>query len=170
LKSCLVVKMGCINSKTSAVDDSKEGLTKDLASSSKRNFARNVSRSDTKKRVDGVLEKDKLLDGIGSMKVSLIEKESDNGSVGLYDDHNEKKTRKMEKPELAVVVDNPSLGGRVPKALEGEQVAAGWPTWLSSVAGEAINGWLPRSASTFEKYDKVSKLTTCLLCLWLHFL
>lgn len=151
--------MGCINSKTSAVDDSKEGLTKDLASSSKRNFARNVSRSDTKKRVDGVLEKDKLLDGIGSMKVSLIEKESDNGSVRLYDDYNEKKTRKMEKPELAVVVDNPSLGGRVPKALEGEQVAAGWPTWLSSVAGEAINGWLPRSASTFEKYDKIGQGT-----------
>jgi cyclin-dependent kinase 12/13 len=156
--------MGCITSKSSAVDDSREGLSKDLGSSKKRNFEKKVSRSDSKKRVEGVLEKDTLLDGIG-MKVSLIDKEANNGSVWLYDDQNEKK--KMEKPELAVVVDCPRIG-RVPKALEGEQVAAGWPTWLSSVAGEAINGWIPRSAHTFEKYDKVSKLQPCLLSLWLY--
>ncbi|MCI03584.1 putative serine/threonine-protein kinase, partial [Trifolium medium] len=142
--------MGCINSKSSAVDDSREGLTNDLGSSKKRNFEKKVSRSDSKKRVDGDLEKDQLLDGIG-MKVSLIDKEANNGSVWLYDSQNEKK---VEKPELAVVVDCPRIG-RVPKALEGEHVAAGWPTWLSSVAGEVINGWIPRSAHTFEKYDKV---------------
>ncbi|WJX69270.1 [pyruvate dehydrogenase (acetyl-transferring)] kinase [Trifolium repens] len=147
--------MGCITSKSSAVDDSREGLTKDLGSSKKRNFEKKVSRSDSKKRVEGVLEKDALLDGIG-LKVSLIDKEANNGSVWLYDDQNEKK--KMEKPELAVVVDCPRIG-RVPKALGGEQVAAGWPTWLSSVAGEAINGWIPRSAHTFEKYDKIGEGT-----------
>lgn len=37
----------------------------------------------------------------------------------------------------------------------GEQVAAGWPPWLAAVAGEAINGWTPRRADTFEKIDKV---------------
>ena len=37
----------------------------------------------------------------------------------------------------------------------GEQVAAGWPAWLSAVAGEAINGWTPRRADSFEKIDKV---------------
>lgn len=42
-----------------------------------------------------------------------------------------------------------------PKHLHGEQVAAGWPSWLSAVAGEAINGWTPRRADTFEKLDKV---------------
>jgi len=73
----------------------------------------NVPRSDTKKRVVGVLEKDYSLDGIG-MKVKLIDKEVNDGSVWLYDDQNEKK---LEKLELAVVVDYPSFGGRVPKAL-----------------------------------------------------
>uniref|UniRef100_A0A6N2L4T6 Uncharacterized protein n=1 Tax=Salix viminalis TaxID=40686 RepID=A0A6N2L4T6_SALVM len=34
-------------------------------------------------------------------------------------------------------------------------VAAGWPSWLATVAGEAIKGWLPRHADSFEKLDKL---------------
>lgn len=56
--------------------------------------------------------------------------------------------RKRSKP-------NPRLSNP-PKHLHGEQVAAGWPAWLSEVAGEAINGWIPRRADTFEKLDKAS--------------
>ncbi|KAJ4753531.1 Protein kinase superfamily protein [Rhynchospora pubera] len=41
----------------------------------------------------------------------------------------------------------------------GEQVAAGWPPWLAAVAGEAINGWSPRRADTFEKIDKIGQGT-----------
>lgn len=37
----------------------------------------------------------------------------------------------------------------------GAQVMAGWPSWLASVAGEAINGWIPRKADSFEKLEKV---------------
>lgn len=32
---------------------------------------------------------------------------------------------------------------------------AGWPSWLTSVAGDAIKGWSPRTAESFEKLDKV---------------
>jgi hypothetical protein len=39
--------------------------------------------------------------------------------------------------------------------MRGDQVAAGWPPWLSAVCGEALNGWIPRRADTFEKIDKV---------------
>jgi cyclin-dependent kinase 12/13 len=42
--------------------------------------------------------------------------------------------------------------------VHGEQVAAGWPSWLSKVAGEAINGLVPRRADTFEKLDKVKEI------------
>jgi hypothetical protein len=38
----------------------------------------------------------------------------------------------------------------------GAQAVAGWPSWLTAVAGEAINGWVPRRADSFEKMDKVS--------------
>ncbi|KAL9407872.1 hypothetical protein AB3S75_046422 [Citrus x aurantiifolia] len=46
-----------------------------------------------------------------------------------------------------------------PKHVHGEQVAAGWPSWLSAVAGEAISGWTPRRADTFEKLDKIGQGT-----------
>ncbi|KAJ6848416.1 putative protein kinase superfamily protein [Iris pallida] len=47
----------------------------------------------------------------------------------------------------------------VPGHARGEQVAAGWPAWLSAVAGEAINGWTPRRADSFEKLDKIGQGT-----------
>lgn len=45
--------------------------------------------------------------------------------------------------------------GNLQKYVEGEQVAAGWPAWLSAVAGEAIQGWVPLRAESFEKLEKV---------------
>ncbi|XVE82054.1 hypothetical protein DITRI_Ditri15bG0115700 [Diplodiscus trichospermus] len=53
---------------------------------------------------------------------------------------------------------NPRLSNP-PKHVHGEQVAAGWPSWLSNVAGEAISGWTPRRADTFEKLDKIGQGT-----------
>lgn len=35
-------------------------------------------------------------------------------------------------------------------------VVAGWPSWLTAVAGEAISGWIPRRADSFHKLDKAS--------------
>ncbi|CAD5172314.1 unnamed protein product [Musa acuminata subsp. malaccensis] len=46
-----------------------------------------------------------------------------------------------------------------PGHVRGEQVAAGWPAWLSHAAGEAIKGWTPRRADTFEKIDKIGQGT-----------
>nr|XP_043608080.1 protein IMPAIRED IN BABA-INDUCED STERILITY 1-like [Erigeron canadensis] len=43
--------------------------------------------------------------------------------------------------------------------VEVEQVAAGWPAWLSAVAGEAIHGWVPLKAESFEKLEKVGQGT-----------
>jgi hypothetical protein len=43
----------------------------------------------------------------------------------------------------------------VPRAVEAEQVAVGWPPWLVAVAPEAVRGWVPRRAESFEKLDKV---------------
>lgn len=45
--------------------------------------------------------------------------------------------------------------GNLQKYVEGEHVAAGWPAWLSAVAGEAIHGWVPRRADSYEKLEKV---------------
>jgi hypothetical protein len=34
-------------------------------------------------------------------------------------------------------------------------VAAGWPSWLSAVAAEAIQGWIPLKADNFQKLEQV---------------
>lgn len=49
--------------------------------------------------------------------------------------------------------------GNLAKYVEGEQVAAGWPPWLSAVAGEAIQGWIPLRADSFEKLEKIGQGT-----------
>ncbi|KAI3497528.1 hypothetical protein L1887_40206 [Cichorium endivia] len=47
----------------------------------------------------------------------------------------------------------------VANGVDGAQEAAGWPSWLTAVAGEAIKGWLPRRADSFEKLDKIGQGT-----------
>ncbi|TXG55147.1 hypothetical protein EZV62_020403 [Acer yangbiense] len=71
--------------------------------------------------------------------------------------------KKIEKHEVTTVINHhhhshPAVE-RLPKGLEGEQVAAGWPSWLAAVAGEAIKGWIPRRANTFEKLNKIGQGT-----------
>ncbi|XP_039011242.1 protein IMPAIRED IN BABA-INDUCED STERILITY 1-like [Hibiscus syriacus] len=45
------------------------------------------------------------------------------------------------------------------RLLEAEHVAAGWPSWLSSAAAEAVHGWIPLQADSFEKLDKIGQGT-----------
>ncbi|KAE9591919.1 putative protein-serine/threonine kinase CMGC-CDK-CRK7-CDK9 family [Lupinus albus] len=45
------------------------------------------------------------------------------------------------------------------KGERGAQVLAGWPSWLTAVAGEAVSGWIPRRADSFEKLDKIGQGT-----------
>lgn len=82
-----------------------------------------------------------------------VSNSNDNSNNGRKENEEERSSRpKGEKRRSSR--PNPRLSNP-PKNLHGEQVAAGWPSWLSTVAGEAINGWTPRRADTFEKLDKV---------------
>ncbi|CAO2821941.1 unnamed protein product [Amaranthus hypochondriacus] len=92
--------------------------------------------------------RDKVEDGNGEFKKNKEEQDeekqgNDNGDKGI------RKRSSRYNPRLS----NP------PKNVHGEQVAAGWPSWLSAVAGEAINGWTPRRADSFEKLDKIGQGT-----------
>ncbi|RZC91066.1 hypothetical protein C5167_028900 [Papaver somniferum] len=64
-------------------------------------------------------------------------------------------------PFLVGIPRRRSISTRVnknlPNNLQGEQVAAGWPIWLVSVASEAIHGWTPIPAHTFEKLHQISR-------------
>ncbi|KAL0376524.1 UNVERIFIED_CONTAM: putative serine/threonine-protein kinase [Sesamum calycinum] len=90
-------------------------------------------------------------------KVVVNKEEGDNG--GEVENGGDKKEEdgivKQSRNEKRRPKLNPRLSNP-PKHVHGEQVAAGWPSWLVAVAGEALSGWTPRRADTFEKLDKAS--------------
>uniref|UniRef100_I1QF29 [RNA-polymerase]-subunit kinase n=2 Tax=Oryza glaberrima TaxID=4538 RepID=I1QF29_ORYGL len=59
-------------------------------------------------------------------------------------------TRSEAKPRITDVV---------PNGVQGGHAAAGWPRWLTEVAAEAVRGWQPRKAESFEKLDKIGQGT-----------
>ena len=92
--------------------------------------------------------------------VDTVKVDNENNTVGVSNSALETKEVKVEgevkpKGERRRSKPNPRLGNP-PKHKCGERVAAGWPSWLSAHVGEAIDGWLPRRADSFEKIDKVS--------------
>uniref|UniRef100_A0AA96SIB9 [RNA-polymerase]-subunit kinase n=1 Tax=Phyllostachys edulis TaxID=38705 RepID=A0AA96SIB9_PHYED len=71
----------------------------------------------------------------------------------------EKPARRERRSRSSRSAAEARLGGSFANRARGEQVAAGWPAWLSAVAGEAIDGWTPRRADSFEKIDKIGQGT-----------
>lgn len=82
------------------------------------------------------------------------------------------RSRSIEQPSAAVTTDGVVARDRK-EAVERQRVnhtgdfpvierrkpfqvnEQGWPSWLLAVAGDAIQGWTPRRANTFEKLSKV---------------
>lgn len=80
----------------------------------------------------------------------LSEKHPEIAEIGDTDEEEEDEEPKREASTTTTLV----------VAKEEPEVASGWPAWLVSVAGEALVGWTPRRASSFEKLEKVSKDNT----------
>jgi len=105
------------------------------------------------------VESNKKVDQVSTGRVEENAVEAQNGEKekeenGGGDDQVRrlKGERKRSKP-------NPRLSNPT-KHLQGEQLAAGWPAWLTAVCGEVLSGWIPRKADTFEKIDKVALYMT----------
>ncbi|GAA0144385.1 non-receptor serine/threonine protein kinase [Lithospermum erythrorhizon] len=69
------------------------------------------------------------------------------------------KRKKFAKPTKDVSANTISESTAETKNSRGEGSASGWPRWLSSVAGDAIKGWLPRSADSYQKISKIGQGT-----------
>ncbi|KAL3821196.1 hypothetical protein ACJIZ3_007101 [Penstemon smallii] len=143
--------MGCVCGKPYAIDDSKDSPRERL--SNKAASSSDFRAASSRREESGVV-KDQLDGNSNDGRVILIDKQV-NGSARLYGENFE---RKRQRGDHIPVVRHPGLG-LLPRATEGEQVAAGWPPWLAAVAGEAIKGWVPRRADSFEKLDKIGQGT-----------
>ncbi|KAM5586017.1 putative serine/threonine-protein kinase [Rosa sericea] len=141
--------MGCMYCKPSAIEDSKDSPRERL--SNKAASDSRAARVASSRREEAYRAKDRNDSNDG--RAMLIDKHS-NGAARSHGDNNQRKREKMEY----VAPPHPGMGS-IPKAAEGEQVAAGWPSWLAGVAGEAIKGWIPRRADSFEKLDKIGQGT-----------
>uniref|UniRef100_A0A5B7ADH0 Protein kinase domain-containing protein n=1 Tax=Davidia involucrata TaxID=16924 RepID=A0A5B7ADH0_DAVIN len=124
------------------------------------------------KREEIVVEEDKGGTDASVHPISKPAIQTNVGSVPAAKNEEEKKKTSIDRPTHAqhqrrATMDMGVNGGQqmmsqivsIPHGAEGEQVAAGWPSWLTSVAGEAIQGWVPRSAESFEKLDKIGQGT-----------
>ncbi|KAL9255347.1 putative serine/threonine-protein kinase [Drosera capensis] len=141
--------MGCNCCKPAVIEDTNESPGERI--SNKASSEVRSSRGSSLRRDELFRSKDRS-DG-NNGRIMLLDKQV-NGSVRS---HGESFGRKREKPEVSIVV-HPAVG-TIPNAVEGEQVAAGWPEWLAEVAGEAIRGWVPRQAESFKKLDKIGQGT-----------
>ncbi|XP_073041569.1 probable serine/threonine-protein kinase At1g09600 isoform X1 [Primulina eburnea] len=159
-------RMGCICSKGSTDDDDNKAKNeRELKITSKRLVS--SSRNE-----EVVVEID---NGGNDATARLISGEHDVRSAGSTPsawDEGSKKPMVFEKPEMAKIQRRPTMevgtqGGQpqmcrvlsVKNGIDGTQVVAGWPLWLTAVAGEAIKGWIPRKADSFEKLDKIGQGT-----------
>ena len=169
---CLVGLMGCICSKGISTDEDGETQKKDLSKSLKR-F---VTLSKKEEVVAAVAE---VVVGNDGGSTRPRPKPQDNGlgaALRMLDEEEKKamvnvdRTRKAVQHQRRATVDVGANGSStigsdeaepnlvivdVPNGFSGEHEAAGWPSWLTSVAGEAVKGWLPRRANSFEKLDQV---------------
>ncbi|KAG8641411.1 probable serine/threonine-protein kinase At1g54610 isoform X1 [Manihot esculenta] len=133
--------MGCISSKDSRTNSPKERQSR-KGSLDKKTNGSNVLYDDQieKKQIENQIERK----NVENCEVAVIS-------------HPQIEINKTEKRDVSVC-SHPGWG-RVPKSLEAEQIAVGWPSWLASAAGEAIRGWVPRRANTFEKLDRIGQGT-----------
>ncbi|CAN6932995.1 unnamed protein product [Brassica oleracea var. botrytis] len=134
--------MGCVWCKPSAIEDSKDS-PRDKSSSENRVVSRPVT---CYSRREEPLRRTKEQPDVVSVRPNVSRGESLSG-------------RREKKKTENVAASNFPMGITIAKGVEGEYVAAGWPPWLASVAGEAIKGWVPRRADSFEKLDKIGQGT-----------
>ncbi|EPS63681.1 hypothetical protein M569_11103, partial [Genlisea aurea] len=142
----LPLRMGCVCSK--GVDDENRAKEKKSKKSSKRFVASSAKEGVAAVDVDnGGDEATKLVVFPGNGDPSTASTPNDDGNSQVFENES-----KYDQPMICKVLS-------VKNGVDGAQVVAGWPSWLTSVAGEAIKGWIPRKAESFEKLDKIGQGT-----------
>ncbi|XP_019195446.1 PREDICTED: probable serine/threonine-protein kinase At1g54610 isoform X2 [Ipomoea nil] len=95
--------------------------------------------------------------GLGGLE--KIREESEEGE----DEHSSPSRKISENPKAVKKGHNPAKKAafsiKFGRLTESEHLAAGWPGWLSAVAGEAVEGWLPLRSDKFQRLEKIGQGT-----------
>ncbi|GAA0160969.1 non-receptor serine/threonine protein kinase [Lithospermum erythrorhizon] len=155
--------MGCLCSKRSGViDDVAVNAKNNSKLNANDNSKLNKSSIAPSRKEEVIVDKHKY--GSGSRN-SMSKRGEEPKAGGVARGGSGRKSVIVERPKngtlhtRSVTIDFAS--GRIlsVRGAKGEQSAAGWPSWLTAVAGEAIQGLLPRTAESFEKIEKVGQGT-----------
>ncbi|KAM7270946.1 hypothetical protein ACFE04_030160 [Oxalis oulophora] len=147
---------GCMSSKAEPrieEDSPRERLQRKGAVDSR------VSHASSSKRNETELLEEKSDGGDHGVKSMLIG-EKVHGSSRYYVDQIELQAETIADQIAVKKKNEDQIAATITKAPEIQQAGVAiWPTWLASVAGEALKGWSPRRASTFEKLEKIGQGT-----------
>ncbi|XP_028764988.1 probable serine/threonine-protein kinase At1g09600 [Neltuma alba] len=117
----------------------------------------------TKKSSKGTSRRDQKLamqqecSGSNDVNTRLISSDEREKNVGTTGKPGNSQSRSVEEGPSRMTMLNRI--GSIKRGERGAQVLAGWPSWLSAVAGEAISGWIPRRSESFEKLEKIGQGT-----------
>lgn len=162
--------MGCICSKGASANEyapNHHGREKETRSS-KRFIA-------SSKKDEPVVEIDGSVNDVTTRLISGASVEDNVGSTSLGWEDEQKRGGISEIPARSQIQRHQTNNGgnreaevaqikvskivSIPNGIEVSHIAAGWPSWLTAVAGEAISGWVPRRADSFEKLGKIGQGT-----------
>ncbi|XP_011006181.1 PREDICTED: probable serine/threonine-protein kinase At1g54610 isoform X2 [Populus euphratica] len=153
--------MGCICSKGAAEEDVNSNTNDQKQTGVDKSSVQMVAPAISKKEemlVDFLGQKDRSVRrvskaNVGNVTVSLEEGEKERELVDVKTKgHNRSITMDSESND-----DQPRVSMMISIRHGSEREA--WPEWLTAVAGEAVKGWLPRRADSFEKLDKIGQGT-----------
>ncbi|XP_052206272.1 probable serine/threonine-protein kinase At1g09600 [Diospyros lotus] len=158
--------MGCICSKGTSANEYVGNNARDRES--KRSSKRYIASS---RREEVVVEVDNGGSDATTRLISTEPTVENLASIPTAWDEGERKDIVVEKQAKSQIQKHAATDGgksgqsqisqafNISNGVDGAQVAAGWPSWLTAVAGEAIKGWVPRKADSFEKLDKIGQGT-----------
>ncbi|KAE9605077.1 hypothetical protein Lal_00036681 [Lupinus albus] len=152
--------MGCVNSKKAVAGDNSSPPPQPPLPSQLRSSSRN--RSNVSSRHKNTVAEPVVV--AEAAAVAVMTSRGGSNSEAAVSERKESEAKLEER-----VIENEgsmrakgSLNMRVGisyRFVEAEQNAVGWPPWLTSLAGEAIQGWVPLKTGSYEKLDKIGEGT-----------
>lgn len=143
--------MGCACSKRAAlVEAASPVIEYSAAAPGASNDNRSLSYVYSSKNPSGLLELDP----------KVAEAEEQEQEQDKSDDHRGASRELKKSKKGSSQRKNPAFTiklGFNQRHVDAEQIAAGWPAWLTAAAGEAVHGLVPLRAESFEKLEKVTK-------------
>ncbi|XAR49333.1 Cyclin-dependent kinase [Bertholletia excelsa] len=152
--------MGCFCSK--GTSSARECVESHAGESASRKFARRFRASSTREEI--TIEVDNANASSSLVSINASGENADSNPINYQEEKQkamvlEKHVKSQLQGQELVSAGLSSGKCQTPRVFSISGEVNGWPPWLIAVAGDAIKGWVPRKADSFEKLDKIGQGT-----------